>query len=182
MIHSDIKSGSILLDAERNAKISNLELASIEWKREQLNGNMSNENMVALQCGQDKDGQRVIERLENALEVPTVINSDILSEVQDHDNYQDAICEHHEVHEMHDDVQPNCIVDLDAEYTSDSNIIPYDQYVKENAETVVQSNVSSIPNDAYMMILNEMQEQTAKGTSTNEQNKVVNASLTAELA
>ncbi|GJY62935.1 hypothetical protein Tco_0464395, partial [Tanacetum coccineum] len=31
-------------------------------------------------------------------------DSDILSEVPDHDNYQDADCEHHEVHEMHDDV------------------------------------------------------------------------------
>ncbi|PWA69293.1 protein kinase-like domain, Phloem protein 2-like protein [Artemisia annua] len=35
MIHSDIKSGSILLDAEWNAKISNLELASRDWKFEQ---------------------------------------------------------------------------------------------------------------------------------------------------
>ncbi|GJY46997.1 hypothetical protein Tco_0436060 [Tanacetum coccineum] len=38
-------------------------------------------------------------------------DSDILFEVHDHDNYQNAVCEHHEVHEMHDDVQPNCIVD-----------------------------------------------------------------------
>ncbi|GKF30514.1 hypothetical protein Tco_0100312, partial [Tanacetum coccineum] len=29
---------------------------------------------------------------------------DILSEVHDHDHYQDAVCEHHEEHEMHDDV------------------------------------------------------------------------------
>ncbi|GJX33292.1 hypothetical protein Tco_0243147 [Tanacetum coccineum] len=28
---------------------------------------------------------------------------DILSEVHDHDHYQDAICEHHEEQEMHDD-------------------------------------------------------------------------------
>ncbi|GJV98334.1 hypothetical protein Tco_1553586 [Tanacetum coccineum] len=34
-------------------------------------------------------------------------DSDILSEVHDHDQYQDAICEHHEEHEMHDDVQTN---------------------------------------------------------------------------
>ncbi|GJW30343.1 hypothetical protein Tco_0047218 [Tanacetum coccineum] len=33
-------------------------------------------------------------------------DSDVLSEVHDHDNYQDAVCEHHEVHNMHDDVQP----------------------------------------------------------------------------
>ncbi|GJZ84658.1 hypothetical protein Tco_0649997, partial [Tanacetum coccineum] len=37
--------------------------------------------------------------------------SDILSEVHDYDHYQDAVCEHHEVHEMHDDVQPNYVVD-----------------------------------------------------------------------
>nr|GEX57303.1 hypothetical protein [Tanacetum cinerariifolium] len=109
-------------------------------------------------------------------------DSNILYEVQDHDNYQDAVYEHHEVHEMHDDVQPNCVVDSDAEYMSDSNMIPYDQYVKNNAEPVIQSNVSSVPNDAYMMILNEMHEHAALCISTNEQNKVVNALLTAELA
>nr|GFC99747.1 integrase, catalytic region, zinc finger, CCHC-type, peptidase aspartic, catalytic [Tanacetum cinerariifolium] len=47
-------------------------------------------------------------------------DSNILFEVHDHDNYQDVVREHHEIHEMHDDVQPNCIVDLDAKYTSDN--------------------------------------------------------------
>ncbi|GKC87607.1 integrase, catalytic region, zinc finger, CCHC-type containing protein, partial [Tanacetum coccineum] len=109
-------------------------------------------------------------------------DSDILSEVQNHDIYQDDVCEHHEVHEMHNDVQPNYVVDSDAEYTSDSNMIPYDQYVKDNAELVVQSNVSSMLNDAYMMIINEMHEQAAQCVSANEHNKVVNASLTTKLA
>ncbi|GJS57446.1 hypothetical protein Tco_0652230 [Tanacetum coccineum] len=76
---------------------------------------------------------------------------DILSEVQDHDNYQDAVCEHHE-------------------------------YVKDNKEQAIQSNVSSVPNDAYMMIIKEMHEQAAQCVSANEQHKVVNASLIAELA
>ncbi|GKF33654.1 hypothetical protein Tco_0106854, partial [Tanacetum coccineum] len=65
-------------------------------------------------------------------------DSDILSEVQDHDHYQDADCEQHEAHEMHHNVQPNYIVDSNADYTSDSNMITYDQYVKDNAEPVVQ--------------------------------------------
>ncbi|GKC48895.1 hypothetical protein Tco_1071640 [Tanacetum coccineum] len=82
-------------------------------------------------------------------------DSDILSEVHDHDHYQDAVCEHHKVHEMHDDVQPNYVVDSHANYKSDGNMIPYDQYVKDNAMPVVQSNVSSVPNNAYMMILND---------------------------
>ncbi|GKD07907.1 hypothetical protein Tco_1187592, partial [Tanacetum coccineum] len=109
-------------------------------------------------------------------------DSDILSEVHEYDNYQDAVCEQHDAHEMHHDVQPNNIVDSNADYTSDSNMIPYDQYAKDNAEPVVQSNVSSVPNDAYMMIINDMHEQTAQSVFANEQNKVVNASLTAELA
>nr|GEZ00540.1 hypothetical protein [Tanacetum cinerariifolium] len=53
-------------------------------------------------------------------------DSDILSKVYDHDHYQDAVCEHHEVHKMHDDVQPNYVVDSYADYMSDSNMILYD--------------------------------------------------------
>ncbi|GJT08437.1 hypothetical protein Tco_0842899 [Tanacetum coccineum] len=109
-------------------------------------------------------------------------DSDILFEVPDHDNYQDVVCEHHEVHEMHDDVQPNYVVDSHADYTSDSNMILYDQYVKDNAVPVVQSNVSSVPNDAYMMILNDMHEQSAQYVSVTTHNNVVDKSLTAELA
>ncbi|GJX58297.1 retrovirus-related pol polyprotein from transposon TNT 1-94 [Tanacetum coccineum] len=109
-------------------------------------------------------------------------DSNILSKVQEYDNYQDAVCEHHDAHEMHHDVQPNCVVDSNTDYMSDSNMILYDQYVKYNAEPVVQSNVSSVPNDAYMMIINEMHEQTAQSVSVNELNKLVNASLTVELA
>nr|GFB08821.1 UBN2 domain-containing protein [Tanacetum cinerariifolium] len=37
-------------------------------------------------------------------------DSNILSEVYDHDHYQDAVCEHHEEHTMHDNVQLNHIV------------------------------------------------------------------------
>nr|GEU47276.1 hypothetical protein [Tanacetum cinerariifolium] len=107
---------------------------------------------------------------------------DILSEVHDHDHYQDDVCKHHEVHEMHEDVQPNYVVDSHADYTSDSNMILYDQYVKDHAVPVIQSNVSSVPNDAYMMILNDMHEQPAQHVSVTTHNNVVDKSLTAELA
>ncbi|GKD33719.1 hypothetical protein Tco_1249228, partial [Tanacetum coccineum] len=108
-------------------------------------------------------------------------DSDILSEVHDHDHYQDAVCKHHEEHEMHDDVQSNYVADSHADYTSDSNMIPYDHYVKDNVVPVVQSNVSSVPNDAYMMILNDTHEHAAQYVSVTTQNTVVNNSLTAEL-
>ncbi|GJW01555.1 putative ribonuclease H-like domain-containing protein [Tanacetum coccineum] len=78
-------------------------------------------------------------------------DSDILSEVQDHDNFIDSVGEYHE-------------------------------YVKDNTVQVVQSNVSSMPNDALMMIINDMHEQSAQCVSANEQNKVVSESLTTELA
>ncbi|GJU63008.1 hypothetical protein Tco_1244843 [Tanacetum coccineum] len=68
-------------------------------------------------------------------------DSDILSEVHDHDHYQDAVCEHHEEHKMHDDVQPNYVVDPHADYTSDSNMILYDQYVRTTQCQLYKNNV-----------------------------------------
>nr|GEX05697.1 hypothetical protein [Tanacetum cinerariifolium]GEX05707.1 hypothetical protein [Tanacetum cinerariifolium] len=107
---------------------------------------------------------------------------DTLFEVHDHDHYQDVVCEHHEEHEMHDDVQSNHVVDLHADYTSDSNMILYDQYVKDNAVPCIQSNVYYVLNDAYMMIYNDMYEPHAQSVSKTSRNKVVDNSLTAELA
>ncbi|GJW40657.1 retrovirus-related pol polyprotein from transposon TNT 1-94 [Tanacetum coccineum] len=109
-------------------------------------------------------------------------DTDILSEVQDYDHYQDAIYEHHEEHDMHDDVQPNYDVDSHADYTSDSNMTPYDQYVKDNAVPVVQNNVSTVPNDAYMMIDNDLHEPNAPSVSKTPRNTVVDNSLNVELA
>ncbi|GJU08471.1 hypothetical protein Tco_1124901 [Tanacetum coccineum] len=115
-------------------------------------------------------------------EVDPSYDSDILSEVHDHDHYQDVVCEHHEDHEMYDDVQPNYVVDSHANYTSDNNMIPYDQYVKDNVVPVVQNNVSSVPNDAYMMIFNDMHEPHAQSVSDTIHNTIVDNSLTAKLA
>ncbi|GJR34499.1 hypothetical protein Tco_1210183 [Tanacetum coccineum] len=47
---------------------------------------------------------------------------------------------------------------------------------------VVQSNVSYVPNDAYMMIFNDMHELHAQSVSVTTQNTVVDNSLTAKLA
>ncbi|GJT47129.1 hypothetical protein Tco_0955844 [Tanacetum coccineum] len=64
-------------------------------------------------------------------------DSNTTFEVHDHDTFVDHLDEYHEVHEMQSDVQHNYVVDYDADYTSDSNIIPYDQYVEDNKEHVV---------------------------------------------
>ncbi|GJR64920.1 retrovirus-related pol polyprotein from transposon TNT 1-94 [Tanacetum coccineum] len=62
----------------------------------------------------------------------------------------------------------------------DSDILS--EYVKDNAVPVVQSNVSSVLNDAYMMIFNDMHEPHAQSVSDTTRNTVVDNSLTAELA
>ncbi|GKB16012.1 hypothetical protein Tco_0849935 [Tanacetum coccineum] len=62
----------------------------------------------------------------------------------------------------------------------DSGILS--EYVKDNAVQVVQSSVSFVSNDALMMIINDMHEQSAQCVIENEQNKVVNELLIAELA
>nr|GEU51996.1 putative reverse transcriptase domain-containing protein [Tanacetum cinerariifolium] len=72
---------------------------------------------------------------------------DILSEVHDHDHYQDAICEHHEKHEMHDNVQLNYIVDSHVDYTSDSNMIPYDQFKLMEREQKINEQLRIVITD-----------------------------------
>ncbi|GJU67790.1 hypothetical protein Tco_1254049 [Tanacetum coccineum] len=83
---------------------------------------------------------------------------------------------------MHDDVQPNHVVDSHADYTSDSNITPYDQYVKDNAVPVVQNNASMVPNDAYVMIDNDVHEYDVLSVSHTPRNTIANNLLNVELA
>ncbi|GKE13832.1 hypothetical protein Tco_1421409 [Tanacetum coccineum] len=106
-------------------------------------------------------------------------DSDTLSEVQDHDNCLDNMNESHEEHEIHNDVQPNDVVDSDTKYTSNSNIISYEQYVQDNKDQVVHSDVSFVPNDVVMIITNDIYEQDAQCFTSNN---TVNSSLTVELA
>ncbi|GJY52544.1 hypothetical protein Tco_0443391 [Tanacetum coccineum] len=66
-------------------------------------------------------------------------DSDVLSEVQDRDHYQDTVCDYHDEREMHDDVQPNHVVDSHADYTSDSHMTPYDQSRPSRKKTKTKS-------------------------------------------
>nr|GEZ00359.1 hypothetical protein [Tanacetum cinerariifolium] len=100
-------------------------------------------------------------------------DSDILSEVPDYEHYQDAACAHHKGHVTHDSIQLDHVVDSHADYTSDSNMIPYDQYVKDNEVPVVHSDASSVPTDAFMMIYNAMCESHDQSVSNPSWNTVV---------
>nr|GEU44248.1 retrovirus-related Pol polyprotein from transposon TNT 1-94 [Tanacetum cinerariifolium] len=90
-------------------------------------------------------------------------DSNILFEVQDHDHYQDVVCAHHEEHAMHDNVQLNHAVDSHADYTSDSNMITYDQYVKDNAVPVEHKREQKINEQLRLIISNRnFKEETLK--------------------
>nr|GFC57544.1 hypothetical protein [Tanacetum cinerariifolium] len=67
---------------------------------------------------------------------------DILSEVQDHDHYQDTVCAHHEEYAMHDSVQLDRVVDSHADYTSDSVILKGSPWLMQ----LVDVNISELPN------------------------------------
>nr|GEY70530.1 zinc finger, CCHC-type [Tanacetum cinerariifolium] len=110
------------------------------------------------------------------------LSDDIQCAGSDHDHYQEAACAHHEDHMMHDSVQLDHVVDSHADYMSDSNIILYDQYVKDNEVPVVHSDVSFIPTDAFMMIYDDMCEPHNQSVSYPSRNTAVQNSLTAELA
>ncbi|GKB17440.1 hypothetical protein Tco_0851363 [Tanacetum coccineum] len=71
---------------------------------------------------------------------------------------------------------------VDPVYDEASPSYDSDILSEDNAVPVVQSNVSSVPNDAYMMILNDIYEPSAQYVSMTTQNNVVDNSLTAELA
>nr|GEV42445.1 60S ribosomal protein L38 [Tanacetum cinerariifolium] len=76
-------------------------------------------------------------------------DSDILSEVQDHDQYLDDTCAYQEEHVMHDSVQLDHVVDLHADYTSVGNMIPYDQIQaslqgKDNAIRQLKKQLSKL--------------------------------------
>nr|GEW22694.1 copia protein [Tanacetum cinerariifolium] len=72
------------------------------------------------------------------------------------------------------------LVTDEAELSYNSDILS--EYVKDNAVPVVHSNVSYVPNDAYMIIYNDMYEPHAQSVSNTSQNTVVKKSLTAKLA
>ncbi|GKA32983.1 hypothetical protein Tco_0719350 [Tanacetum coccineum] len=78
--------------------------------------------------------------------------------------------------------QPPFINDSDIDITSDSNVISYDQYLKETENEVVQDTTSIAQQDALIMsVTEEMFNQVAQCNDVNKDNKTVNESLTAEL-
>nr|GEW40394.1 hypothetical protein [Tanacetum cinerariifolium] len=71
---------------------------------------------------------------------------------------------------------------LQTEITSDSNIIPYSQYVIESQQAAIQNSNSSAQQDALILsVIEQIKTQVVNCTKLNLGNKSVNDTLTAEI-
>ncbi|GJT35745.1 integrase, catalytic region, zinc finger, CCHC-type containing protein [Tanacetum coccineum] len=107
--------------------------------------------------------------------------SDALAEVHNHDNMNNDVV-NQAVQMMPSSQQSNVVNHSETEITSDSNIIPYSQYVIESQQATVQKSNSSVQQDGLILsVIKQLKTQVANCTMTNLENKSVNDTLTAEL-
>ncbi|GJS59099.1 retrovirus-related pol polyprotein from transposon TNT 1-94 [Tanacetum coccineum] len=107
--------------------------------------------------------------------------SDALSEVHNHDNVNNDMT-NQVVQAMPSSEQSNVVNHSETEITSDSNIIPYSQYLIESQQVVVQnSNSSAQQDDLILSVIEQLKTQVVHCTKTNLENKSVNDTLTTEL-
>ncbi|GKC29815.1 hypothetical protein Tco_1037109 [Tanacetum coccineum] len=106
--------------------------------------------------------------------------SDALSEVHNHDNVNNDMT-NQVVHAMSSSEQSNVVNSSETKITSDSNIIPYSQYLIESQQVAVQnSNSSAQQDDLILSMIKQLKPQFVHCTKTNLENKSVNDTLTAE--
>ncbi|GJT32706.1 hypothetical protein Tco_0923125 [Tanacetum coccineum] len=86
------------------------------------------------------------------------------------------------VQEMTSSEQSNVVNQTDTKITSDSNIIPYSQYLRETQQAAVQNSDSSAQQDTLILfVIEQLRTQVINCTKINLDNKSVNDTLTAEL-
>ncbi|GKE82615.1 hypothetical protein Tco_1552615 [Tanacetum coccineum] len=107
--------------------------------------------------------------------------SDALAEVHNPDNVDNNMI-NQVVQAMPSSEQSNVVNHSETEITSDSNIIPYSQYVIESQQAAVQNSNSSAQQDALILsVIEQLKTQVVNCTKINLDNKSVNDTLTAEL-
>nr|GEU32586.1 hypothetical protein [Tanacetum cinerariifolium] len=103
-------------------------------------------------------------------------------EVQNPDNTDNDIF-HQNVQELQYSKHTNIMEHLETEITSDSNIIPYSQYLIESQNLAVQDTNSSTHQDAMILsVMEQLSYQVANSNKVNNDNLIANESLTAELS
>ncbi|GJR93477.1 hypothetical protein Tco_0265651 [Tanacetum coccineum] len=106
--------------------------------------------------------------------------SDALAEV--HSPNVDTNIINQAVQAMPSSEQSNVMNYSETKITSDSNIIPYSQYVIESQRAAVQNSNSSIQQDALILsVIEQLKTQVVNFTKINLDNKSVNDTLIAEL-
>ncbi|GJR49524.1 retrovirus-related pol polyprotein from transposon TNT 1-94 [Tanacetum coccineum] len=107
--------------------------------------------------------------------------SDVLSEVPNPDNTHNDIL-NQSVQEMQYSVHSDYVEHPENEITSNSNIIPYCQYLIESQNTVVQDTNSFAQQDAMILsMIEQMLVKVTDITKVNEEHLNANKSLSAEL-
>ncbi|GJT42830.1 hypothetical protein Tco_0951545 [Tanacetum coccineum] len=126
----------------------------------------------------------------------TIITHNAAYQADDLDAYDSdyVLAEVHNTGHLHNDMitqvvqespsseQSNVVNQSETEITSDSNIIPYSQYVKETQQAAVQNSNFSAQQDALILsMIEKLKSQVVNCTKINLENKSVNDTLTAEL-
>nr|GFC31581.1 hypothetical protein [Tanacetum cinerariifolium]GFC31601.1 hypothetical protein [Tanacetum cinerariifolium] len=106
---------------------------------------------------------------------------EVLTEVHNPDNINNNM-KNHSAQAMPSSEESSVVNHSETEITSDSNIIPYSQYVHETQQAVVQNSNSSAQQDALILsVIEKLKTQVINCTKINLENKSVNDTLTAEL-
>nr|GEW82085.1 hypothetical protein [Tanacetum cinerariifolium] len=107
--------------------------------------------------------------------------SDALAEVHNPDNV-DNIMINQGVQVMPSSEQSNVMNQSETEIISDSNIIPYSQYMIKSQQAVVQNSKTSAQQDALILsVIEQLKTQVINYTKINLDNKSVNDTLIDEL-
>ncbi|GJU72358.1 hypothetical protein Tco_1263763 [Tanacetum coccineum] len=107
--------------------------------------------------------------------------SDALVKVHNHDNMNNNMI-NQVVQARTSSEQSNVVNHSETKITSDSNIIPYSQYVIELQLAAVQNSNSSSQQDALILsVIEQLKTQVVNCTKINMDNKSGNDTLTAEL-
>ncbi|GJV22253.1 hypothetical protein Tco_1371273 [Tanacetum coccineum] len=97
---------------------------------------------------------------------------DALSKIHNHDNVNNNMI-NQAVQAILSSEQSNVVNHLETEVTSDSNIIPYSQYLIESQQSSVQNSNSSSQQDALILSMIELlKTQVANCTKINMENKM----------
>nr|GEX99426.1 retrovirus-related Pol polyprotein from transposon TNT 1-94 [Tanacetum cinerariifolium] len=104
-----------------------------------------------------------------------------LAGVHNPDNVTDNVIDQ-DVQEMMISVQSNIMNHSETKITSDSNIIPYSQYMNESQYATVQNlSTPAQQDDLILSVIEQIKTQVVNCTKINQDNKNVNEILTAEL-